>query len=338
MEKLRLTRVWVCLVGIAGIPTPAFAQIYETIGTRAQGMGGAFTAVSDDATATWWNPAGIAVTYFSTVIDRSEVTEPAEAPGSGPAWRSRTQTYATAFPALGLSYYRLRISEIEPLLTTADGQPGRQDGGGAGTSLRSLVTHQFGATVGQSVGNHLVIASTMRLVRAGVANGSVSSGGFDAADDLDVPLETSGDLDIGALAMAGPVRIGVSVKHVNEPDFGDDADRFVMKRQARVGFAWVAGQARSPVTLTAAADADLTKTPTIFGDARHVAAGAEVLLRGQQLAVRAGVSANTVGDLTSSTSAGVSIGVSRGLYLDGAATFGSDRSRKGWAIGLRLTI
>ena len=70
--------------------------------------------------------------------------------------------------------------------------------------------------------------------------------------------------------------------------------------------------------MTAAADADLTRTPTAFGDARHVAAGAELLLRGQQLAVRGGISANTVGDLTSSTSAGVSIGVYTGLYLDGA--------------------
>ena len=34
--------------------------MYEIVGTRAQGMAGAFVAVADDATATWWNPAGIA--------------------------------------------------------------------------------------------------------------------------------------------------------------------------------------------------------------------------------------------------------------------------------------
>jgi hypothetical protein len=45
MGKLRLTWVWVCLAGVAIVPAPAFAQIYETIGTRAQGMGGAFIAV-----------------------------------------------------------------------------------------------------------------------------------------------------------------------------------------------------------------------------------------------------------------------------------------------------
>lgn len=339
MGTRHLTWIWVCLLGVASVPAPAFAQIYETVGTRAQGMGGAFVAVSDDATATWWNPAGIAITYFSTVIERGEVTEPAEAPSAGPAWRSRTLGFAGAFPALGLSYYRLRISEIAPLLTTANGQPGRQDSGGAGIGLRSLATHQFGATFGQSVGSHLVVASTFRLVRAGLASGAASAGdALDAADELAVPLETSSDLDIGALGLVGPVRIGVSVKHVNEPDFGEGAERFVLKRQARAGFAWVTGQPGSPAALTTAADIDLTRTATAFGDARHLAAGAELLLRRQQLALRGGISANTVGDLTSSTSAGVSIGVSRGLYLDGAATFGSDRSRKGWTVSVRLTI
>ena len=36
---------------------PASAQIVESVGHRALGMGGAFVAVADDSTATWWNPA-----------------------------------------------------------------------------------------------------------------------------------------------------------------------------------------------------------------------------------------------------------------------------------------
>ena len=45
---------------------PVSAQIYETVGIRAQGMAGAFVAVADDSTATWWNPAGLATgAYFS---------------------------------------------------------------------------------------------------------------------------------------------------------------------------------------------------------------------------------------------------------------------------------
>ena len=54
MTFLRRTAVaTACLLASA---LPCRAQIYETVGTRAQGMAGAFVAVADDATAVWWNP------------------------------------------------------------------------------------------------------------------------------------------------------------------------------------------------------------------------------------------------------------------------------------------
>ena len=43
---------------------PADAQAIETVGARALGMGGAFVAVANDSTATWWNPAGLAAGPF----------------------------------------------------------------------------------------------------------------------------------------------------------------------------------------------------------------------------------------------------------------------------------
>ena len=40
-------------------------------------MGGAFTAVADDATATWWNPAGLAGgAYFNGLIEAGNHREP----------------------------------------------------------------------------------------------------------------------------------------------------------------------------------------------------------------------------------------------------------------------
>src|SRR5229473_5118040 len=118
--------VLVSFVTLVFCVPPAQAQIYEAVGTRAQAMGGAFVAVADDATATWWNPAGLASgAYFNTILEyagsqdprqesRQDSRQPADTSGAVPAWRSATRGFAVAFLALGFSYYHLRVSEIRP--------------------------------------------------------------------------------------------------------------------------------------------------------------------------------------------------------------------------------
>ena len=49
------------------LPAVCSAQIVESVGNRALGMGGAFVAVASDSSATWWNPAGLATGPFSDV-------------------------------------------------------------------------------------------------------------------------------------------------------------------------------------------------------------------------------------------------------------------------------
>ena len=50
--------------------TPSPAQVFESIGTRATGVAGAFVAVADDATAAYWNPAGLTTGgFFSMLVD-----------------------------------------------------------------------------------------------------------------------------------------------------------------------------------------------------------------------------------------------------------------------------
>ena len=44
---------------LIGLPVVASAQFIEAVGVRALGMGGAFVAVANDSSATWWNPAGL---------------------------------------------------------------------------------------------------------------------------------------------------------------------------------------------------------------------------------------------------------------------------------------
>ena len=53
---------------------PARAQDFEAVGTRALGMAGAFVAVADDATAAYWNPAGLAKgAVVSLVLDYQRI-------------------------------------------------------------------------------------------------------------------------------------------------------------------------------------------------------------------------------------------------------------------------
>lgn len=286
-------------------PRPAAAQLFESVGTRAQGMGGAFVAVADDSTATWWNPAGLATgALFSAALERSGAQAPDDAGAFGASM---------ALPSLGVSYYRLRVRAIPPAGSTDQTAAGRQDQ--AATPFATYVVNYLGATFGQSLGSHVVVASTLRLVHAG---------------------DTAGDVDLGAMAKFGDVRVAAVVKHLHEPDLTVDGVRVGLDRQARVGAAYTPSLGRA-ATLNAAVDADLTTTPTAAGDVRHLAAGAEVWMR-RRLGIRAGTSVNTTGATRRSISVGASVAPQSGLFIDGRLTRGDDDALTGWGVDLRLAF
>src|SRR6266481_2044160 len=69
--------LWPLFFSFVSLSATAAAQTTDTIGVRAQGMAGAFTAVADDATAGWWNPAGLAGgAYFNAIIESGTNHEP----------------------------------------------------------------------------------------------------------------------------------------------------------------------------------------------------------------------------------------------------------------------
>jgi hypothetical protein len=311
--------------------------VYEAVGTRAQGLGGAFVAVADDATATWWNPAGLATgAIFSVIVEQVRIEAPGNPGVNEAAWRGRSRGFAVAFPALGLSHYRLRVSEIGLTQPIAGDPPDRQDEETAGDSnVRSLAANQFGVTVGQSLGDHLVVASTLKLVRGGVTSSDASGADpLSHAEGLDVPLHTRADLDLGVMASVGNARVGLSIRHLREPEFGSGVDRLTLRRQARMGVAVLGDWGDR--AMTAAFDADLTETATTTGEVRRVAGGVEAWLLNRRLGVRGGIGANAVGARGYSASGGLSVSLQQGLYLEGAATTGSDRALNGWAIGLGM--
>src|ERR1051325_4422678 len=100
------------------------AQIVESVGNRALGMGGAFVAVAADSTATWWNPAGLATGPFSDMSLGRGVTD---LDAAVPARRDRVSWFAATSPAVGFSYYRLRITDIRGSGATGTGSVSRED-------------------------------------------------------------------------------------------------------------------------------------------------------------------------------------------------------------------
>src|SRR5687767_9247590 len=104
--------------------SPAGAQSFEAVGQRALGMGGAFVAVANDSSATWWNPAGLATGPFLDVaIGGGSGTADARLPAS----RTGVWSFSLGTPPLGLSYYRLHITDIRVSSPTAEAEAGRED-------------------------------------------------------------------------------------------------------------------------------------------------------------------------------------------------------------------
>jgi hypothetical protein len=326
-------------------PVPARAQIYESVGIRAQGMAGAFVGVADDATATWWNPAGVARgAYLSVVLELDRVQEPADDRDSAgraqAAWRSSGGGVAAAFPALGLSYYRLRVSQIEPSSTTGLKPLDRLDLGPGDVRLRTLVLQQFGATVGHSIGESLVVATTLKLLEGSVGVGvrTAADATLAQAESLSGSGSVSGDADIGAMWSRGPAQVGAVLRNVFAPSFGNGTSAIQVPRQGRVGIAVSSNRTSLGAGVTADVDVDVNRTPTPTGDARHLAGGVEAWNSSRRLAVRAGISVNTVDDARVAASGGASVALRPGLFVDAVGTAGSDTARRGWALGLRVTF
>ena len=325
-------------------PAAADAQIVESVGTRALGMGGAFVAVASDSTATWWNPAGIAAGPFVDIgwgRDRLEVTEEA------PAWRHKNSWFALGTPALGLSYYRLRITDF----------PSATSGGAAATDrpVQSLAMSQLGVTIVRTLVSGVHVGTTLKRVRGVVRTGPLDNASLSDSAALSDALEQGEsleggdfqsryDLDVGFIAVSGPLRLGGTVRNVREPEFfgaGGSSDESAagmqLPRQVRVGAAFD-GAAVGSIPLTVALDADVRTYMTTAGERRMIALGAEQWMFNRRVAVRVGGRVNTRGTRESVATVGLTVAAGGGLYLDGHAVRGGLEDERGWGLATRISF
>lgn len=331
-------------VSTVGGAVPASAQIVEAVGSRALGMGGAFVAVASDGSATWWNPAGLAAGPFVDLALAGASTEAVEARS---AWRQRALWLALATPPLGLGYYRLRFTDIRPFHPTAEGDAGREDRG-AGIPVRSLSATQVGITLVQTLVPGVHAGTTLKYLRGTLRSAregpDVTSGSnrtpqdlLDRGDALDGG-ETEGrfDVDLGVLAVAGPWRLGMVGRNLRRPGFGGDLG-IRIPRQVRLGVAFDS-EVTTGLPLTMAVDLDVHRYATTTGERRVVAVGAERWFLDRRFGVRGGGRFNTAGARERSASAGASVAVRPGVYVDGHAVRGGTADERGWGLAARVSF
>lgn len=304
-------------------PLSVSAQPYESVGVRAQGMGGAFVAMADDASAAYWNPAGLATgRFFSFVFDTGRVASETE--------RRSGSLIAVGTPPLGISYYRLTS-----VAAAADAPGATAD---PRVSLGRLRTSHVGVTLLQTVVDGLHVGGTLKYVHGSAADAEV-------AGPLDDPLAGAStlsgagtrafDVDLGVMASVGRARAGLAVRNLLQPAFATPAGRaLTLERQVRAGVAVFATS-----SLSLAADADLTRTLDLAGERRSLAFGAEQHLWRQRVGVRGGFRMSTVGDVQPTLTAGASAAIRTGVYADGFVAIGmGDHAPSGGGLGVRVVF
>jgi hypothetical protein len=289
---IRIARAF--LTTLLLLPVTASAQSAERVGPRAPGMAGAFVAVADDSSATWWNPGGLAAGPF---FDLSV--------GGGTA----VSGFSAGIPPFGLHYIRFR-GAIDPTAAPPAVRKERRVRDPLGAS-------QAGITLVHTLVDGVHAGVTLRVARG---------------EALDGDTGTTGDLDVGVLAVTGAMRLGAVVRNARNARAGDV--RF--ERVVRAGVAFDADRAGYGPGIVAL-DLDLVEYDADAGRRQVIAAGAERWFGARRAAIRGGVRVNLAPGGAAAGTAGASLAIRAGLFVDGYAALGGEAER-GWGVSGRVSF
>lgn len=293
-------------------------------------MAGAFVAVADDGSAVTWNPAGLASgPFFNLAIDWQERRREPRERGRRAIDQTTSGFYA-ATPPLGISYHRTRYTTA---IAEGAGAIDRETLQAPHVRISSLVAHQTGITLLQTVWQGLVIGGTAKIVRGVAVTGTREdvpvTEALDQAADLIGRGSTRLDADLGVHYQAGAFRAGLTIRNVSEPAFAaPSGEELSLPRQARAGVAWILRD-----TTTVAADLDLTQERD-DPEGRRLALGVEQRWH-SRFATRGGINVGTGDQREPWVSLGGSVAVRRGVWVDGFWSRG-ELAESRWGLAGRL--
>ena len=320
---------WLAMAAPAGAQAP--------LGARAAGLAGAFVGMADDASAVYWNPAGLATgAIVSGIVNFSdEITAPDD-PQTAAGERHAGTIVAFSLPPVGLAYFRHGVygtGAATPAVTSPDS---REE---VGRSVQALVTSTLAVSLLHSVTPYLVVGVTPKAIwgsaAAGTSDALRSRAALDDAADLERSGSTEFDADVGVMLAYAHLRVGFVARNLTTPLLTlDDGTELELAREMRAGIAWGSGWPGNS-RLTVSVDGDIESRATPFGARRDLAAGVETWWLARRLGVRGGVRRSTVGEARGAAAAGASFGVTSSVFVEGHVTTG-DRHERGWSVGARF--
>ena len=329
MTYYRLVRAVAIFIGLM-IPAQALALEFVTVGPRSMGMGGAGVAITTDSLATYWNPAGLAMTQTvdvriqggGQVIDRLGIadaihdlekfdpTDPNAAtnaqdianrinrPGATVSINGSAGLYIKGH--LGEHAFGVNISDVatgggfvSTPVTVNLAPPVSLTGAMA---LRALEVRQAAFSYAYAFSDKMFsIGVTGKFLQGAAYSGSTTlTGGTDVSisDNFGrATTSTAFGIDVGAIYRPSSwLRFGLVAKDINQPTF-DDVGGGELKLGPQVR-GGVAVNPYSSLTLTADVDATSNKTFVPGVKSQVLSLGAEQTIFSEFLSFRLGAFKN----------------------------------------------
>lgn len=325
-ERLILISL-LCLCSFSFISTTAEAIPFGSFGARAMGMGNSFTAVSDDLTAVFWNPAGLGyLQNIQITLPYGRFTEDRENTGNN-LQRFQDRLFSTGLPDLvsqykneemsissennigfvfgmpgfGLSLIERSFASVTPQWSLKETTYKTELENGSELLYSGLKTYKYALSFcygsresGYFIGanaNYVEYKSYFQVQPIALLT---STDAVTLSDDaLDGPSNRDSlwSYDLGLLLFLSGYKIGITAKDINKPAYQlpDDSEiEFKPQYRAGISFPLSAG-------MIASIDYDLKPNKLFNTDLEEqlLSIGTEMSFVGGQYRLRAGGHKNT---------------------------------------------